>query len=95
MARAGRPGATGPVGDPHRDDQHEEHPDRVAGGRTTRSGSSTYRLRRGSGGAGRYPGGEGIERELAFDVAATVSLMGERRRAAPWGLAGGEPGRLR
>jgi N-methylhydantoinase B len=53
---------------------------------------TTYRLRRGSGGAGRYPGGEGIEREIEFLTDATVSLMGERRRLAPWGLAGGEPG---
>jgi N-methylhydantoinase B len=52
----------------------------------------TYRLRRGSGGAGRYPGGEGIEREIEFLVPATVSLMGERRRVPPWGLAGGRPG---
>ena len=52
----------------------------------------TYRLRRGSGGAGRYPGGEGIEREIEFLVPATVSLMGERRRVPPWGLAGGGPG---
>jgi N-methylhydantoinase B len=52
----------------------------------------TYRLRRGSGGSGRYPGGEGIEREIEFLADATVSLMGERRRLAPWGLAGGGPG---
>lgn len=51
-----------------------------------------YRLRRGSGGAGRFPGGEGIEREIEFEERATVSLMGERRRVPPWGLAGGEPG---
>ena len=51
-----------------------------------------YTLRRDSGGAGRYPGGEGIEREIRFDSAATLSLMGERRRNRPWGLAGGEPG---
>ena len=50
------------------------------------------RLRRGSGGAGRYAGGEGIEREIEFLEPATVSLMGERRRVPPWGLAGGEPG---
>jgi N-methylhydantoinase B len=50
-----------------------------------------YRLRRGSGGAGRFAGGEGIEREIRFDEDATVSLMGERRLTAPWGLAGGEP----
>ena len=51
-----------------------------------------YGLRAGSGGAGRYPGGDGIERELEFQTAATVSLMGERRRIPPYGLAGGEPG---
>jgi N-methylhydantoinase B len=49
-------------------------------------------LRRDSGGVGRFRGGEGIVREIAFDEAATVSLMGERRRHRPWGLAGGEPG---
>lgn len=49
-------------------------------------------LRRQSGGGGRYEGGDGIEREIVFDEAATVSLMGERRRHGPWGLAGGEPG---
>lgn len=51
-----------------------------------------YRLRRDSGGAGRHPGGEGIEREIEFQEAATLSLMGERRRLRPWGLHGGEPG---
>ena len=49
-------------------------------------------LRRGSGGRGQYRGGDGIVRELAFDEPATLSLMGERRRHGPWGLAGGEPG---
>ena len=51
-----------------------------------------YTLRRGSGGDGRFPGGEGIEREILFLADATLSLMGERRRHRPWGLAGGEPG---
>jgi N-methylhydantoinase B len=51
-----------------------------------------YGLRRGSGGAGEFRGGEGIEREIEFSTPATVSLMGERRRHAPWGLAGGSPG---
>jgi N-methylhydantoinase B len=50
------------------------------------------RLRRGSGGAGQYPGGEGIEREIEFLAPAVVSLMGERRVVSPWGLAGGAPG---
>jgi N-methylhydantoinase B len=51
-----------------------------------------YTLRSGSGGAGRFPGGEGVERELEFLEAATLSLMGERRRHQPYGLAGGGPG---
>jgi len=49
-------------------------------------------LRRGSGGAGRHPGGEGVVREIEFPAPATVSLIGERRRHHPWGLAGGGPG---
>ncbi|MCX7621567.1 MAG: hydantoinase B/oxoprolinase family protein [Acidimicrobiales bacterium] len=50
------------------------------------------RLRRGSGGAGRFPGGEGIERDLQVLTEATLSLITERRVSRPWGLAGGEPG---
>ena len=51
-----------------------------------------YTLRRESGGAGRFSGGEGIQRDIVFETAATLSLMGERRRNRPWGLAGGHPG---
>jgi hypothetical protein len=51
-----------------------------------------YRLRRGSGGAGRAPGGEGIERDVQVLEDCTVSLITERRVSRPWGLAGGEPG---
>jgi N-methylhydantoinase B/oxoprolinase/acetone carboxylase alpha subunit len=51
-----------------------------------------YRLRRGSGGAGQAPGGEGIERDLEVLEDCTVSLITERRTSRPWGLAGGEPG---
>ncbi|HET7487476.1 MAG TPA: hydantoinase B/oxoprolinase family protein [Acidimicrobiales bacterium] len=51
-----------------------------------------YRLRRGSGGAGRYAGGEGIERDLLVLEDVTASLVTERRMSRPWGLAGGEPG---
>ncbi len=51
-----------------------------------------YRLRRGSGGAGRHPGGEGIERDLLMLEDVTVSVITERRVSRPWGLAGGEPG---
>ncbi len=51
-----------------------------------------YGLRHGSGGAGRHPGGEGIERDLLVLEDVTVSLITERRTSAPWGLAGGGPG---
>ncbi|MGZ8735243.1 MAG: hydantoinase B/oxoprolinase family protein, partial [Acidimicrobiia bacterium] len=51
-----------------------------------------YALRCGSGGAGRFAGGEGIERELEMLEAVTLSLITERRASRPWGLAGGEPG---
>ena len=51
-----------------------------------------YGLRRGSGGAGRHPGGDGVERDLLVLVDCTASLITERRTTPPWGLAGGEPG---
>jgi N-methylhydantoinase B/oxoprolinase/acetone carboxylase alpha subunit len=51
-----------------------------------------YALRPGTGGAGEYPGGDGIVRELEVLEPATVSLVTERRVSRPWGLAGGEPG---
>jgi N-methylhydantoinase B/oxoprolinase/acetone carboxylase alpha subunit len=51
-----------------------------------------YGLRRGSGGAGTYPGGDGMHRELELLEPATVSLVTERRTSRPWGLDGGEPG---
>jgi len=51
-----------------------------------------YGLRDGSGGAGERRGGDGIVREIEFLEPAHVSLLTERRRHAPWGLAGGLPG---
>ena len=51
-----------------------------------------YRVRRGSGGKGRFPGGDGLVREIECLVDAEVSVLSERRRVAPWGLAGGGPG---
>jgi len=51
-----------------------------------------YRLRDGSGGAGASRGGDGLVREIAFEVEAEVTLLTERRRLAPWGLRGGADG---
>jgi 5-oxoprolinase (ATP-hydrolysing) len=51
-----------------------------------------FALRRGSGGAGRWRGGDGLERYYEFCAPVTVSLLTERRTTSPWGLAGGEAG---
>lgn len=51
-----------------------------------------YALRRGSGGRGRQPGGEGLIREFEFLAPARATLIGERQRHAPWGQAGGRAG---
>jgi N-methylhydantoinase B len=51
-----------------------------------------YSLRRRSGGAGRWRGGDGVVRELEALEEMTFSLIGERRAHAPPGAAGGKPG---
>ncbi|MEQ8496392.1 MAG: hydantoinase B/oxoprolinase family protein, partial [Gammaproteobacteria bacterium] len=51
-----------------------------------------YAVRRGSGGAGRHRGGDGLVREYEFLAPARVTLLGERRTCAPPGLNGGRPG---
>ncbi len=53
----------------------------------------TYGLRRGTGGAGRWNGGDGVIRELEALAPLRYSLITERRRHAPPGADGGEPGR--
>lgn len=52
-----------------------------------------YARRRGSGGAGRHRGGDGVVREIEVLGPAEASLLGERRRTRPYGLSGGEPGK--
>jgi len=51
-----------------------------------------YQLRRGSGGSGRHPGGEGILREVELLGPARITLITERRRRSPYGLQGGGDG---
>lgn len=51
-----------------------------------------YAIRRGSGGAGRFRGGDGIERELELLGESRVTILGDRRVTRPYGLSGGEPG---
>ncbi len=51
-----------------------------------------FALRRGSGGMGRWRGGDGALREVEFLRAMTVSMLSQRRSLRPWGMAGGGPG---
>jgi N-methylhydantoinase B len=51
-----------------------------------------YAIRENSGGAGGHPGGLGLIRDFRFLSPVRVSLLTERRRHAPYGLAGGRPG---
>jgi N-methylhydantoinase B len=52
----------------------------------------SYALRRGSGGAGAHRGGDGVVREVEALTDMRYSLLTERRRHAPPGADGGEPG---
>jgi N-methylhydantoinase B len=51
-----------------------------------------YGYRRGSGGKGKFHGGDGLVRELELLSDAQITLLADRRRLAPYGLAGGSPG---
>ena len=52
-----------------------------------------YSLRRGSGGNGKFRGGEGIVREIEFLAGVGGNILSDRRRFGPYGLAGGKDGR--
>jgi 5-oxoprolinase (ATP-hydrolysing) len=52
----------------------------------------SFMVRRGSGGAGRHRGGDGIVRRLLFTEAVSAALISNRRLVPPFGLAGGKPG---
>jgi N-methylhydantoinase B len=55
-----------------------------------------YGYRRGSGGAGKHRGGDGLVREIEILGPAQITLLTERRKFGPYGLSGGktgEPGR--
>jgi 5-oxoprolinase (ATP-hydrolysing) len=54
----------------------------------------SFTVRRGSGGSGRWRGGDGAVRRLRFLEPMTVSTLSGHRRVAPYGLAGGQPGTL-
>ena len=52
-----------------------------------------FSLRDGSGGRGEFRGGDGLVRELEFREPMTAGILANHRRVAPFGLAGGGPGR--
>ena len=51
----------------------------------------SFRIRRGSGGAGKHRGGDGVERRVRFLKPMTAVMLANHRRVAPFGVAGGEP----
>jgi 5-oxoprolinase (ATP-hydrolysing) len=51
-----------------------------------------FSVRRGSGGLGRFKGGDGLVREIEFLEPLNVAILSERRVFSPYGLEGGGPG---
>lgn len=49
-----------------------------------------FSLRPGSGGKGKYPGGDGVVRDIEFRIPCQVSILSERRVYRPYGLHGGD-----
>ncbi|WP_030296215.1 hydantoinase B/oxoprolinase family protein [Streptomyces sp. NRRL F-5681] len=54
----------------------------------------SFAVRDGSGGAGRWRGGDGVERRIRFLEPVTIALLSGHRRVPPYGAGGGEPGAL-
>jgi N-methylhydantoinase B len=52
----------------------------------------SYGYRPGSGGDGQYRGGNGLVREIELLTDSQVTLLSDRRKFPPYGLAGGQPG---
>src|SRR6185503_10241634 len=51
----------------------------------------SFRIRRGSGGAGKHRGGDGVDRRIRFLAPMTAVMLANHRRVAPFGVAGGAP----
>jgi 5-oxoprolinase (ATP-hydrolysing) len=54
----------------------------------------SFAIREGSGGRGKWRGGNGIVRRVRFLEAMTAAILSGHRRIPPYGMAGGEPGRV-
>ena len=53
----------------------------------------SFAIRKNSGGAGRFHGGDGVERKVRFNEAMSISLLTGHRRIRPYAMKGGEPGK--
>ncbi len=53
----------------------------------------SFEIRRGSGGTGRWRGGDGVVRKVRFLEAMTAAILSGHRRVPPYGMAGGQPGK--
>lgn len=53
-----------------------------------------FSIRRGSGGAGRRKGGDGVERRVRFLQPMTANILANHRVVAPFGVNGGEPAQV-
>ena len=74
---------------------HDQHPpDRSRDpGVALSGGAGELRVNRGSGGAGRWRGGDGTLRRIRFLEEMELTVLSHHRIIAPYGLAGGGPGR--
>ncbi|MCA8929322.1 MAG: hydantoinase B/oxoprolinase family protein, partial [Alphaproteobacteria bacterium] len=54
----------------------------------------SFEIRHGSGGAGNHRGGDGIVRKVRFLEPMTAAILSNHRRVPPYGMAGGEPGKV-
>ena len=53
-----------------------------------------FSIRQGSGGSGKFNGGNGVVRDFECRAPLTFSMISERRVTRPYGMEGGEPGAL-
>jgi N-methylhydantoinase B len=54
---------------------------------------TAYKIREGSGGAGRWRGGDGIVRAFKVLAPTRLAILADRFAIGPWGLNGGAPGK--
>jgi 5-oxoprolinase (ATP-hydrolysing) len=51
-----------------------------------------FSIRKGSGGTGKWHGGDGVIREIIFKEEMDINILSQHRRVKPYGMLGGSPG---